>query len=114
MTGIASTASSVPNLASALLVVVLAGLGTYALRFGGLALADRLPSDGAAARFLRALPGTLMVALVVPEVVQAGPVGWAASVVVLLLMARTKNLLIAAASGVAMVALIRNLASALM
>lgn len=114
MTGIGSPAGSVPNLAAAVLVVIFAGLGTYALRFGGLILADRLPTEGAAARFLRALPGTLMVALVVPEIVQAGPVGWGASVLVLLLMARTKNLLIAAASGVAMVALIRNLAPMLM
>ncbi|MFP4483564.1 MAG: AzlD family protein [Spirochaetaceae bacterium] len=112
MTGITPVAGSSPGLTAAVMVVVLSGVGTYVLRFGGLALADRLPTEGATARFLRALPGTLMVALVVPEVVQAGPVGWAAAVVVLLLMARTKNLLIAAGSGVVLVALVRNLALA--
>jgi uncharacterized membrane protein len=101
----------VPDTFSAVLTIVLSGMATYLLRFGGLALSDRLPTRGAVARFLRALPGALLIALVVPEVISAGPVGWAASVIVLLLMARTHNLLIAAGAGVIVVALVRNLGS---
>ncbi|NBC30612.1 MAG: AzlD domain-containing protein [Spirochaetes bacterium] len=96
---------------AAVLTVVLAGAATYLLRYGGLALSDRLPTRGAASRFLRALPGALLVALVVPEVMSAGPLGWAASIIVLLLMAKTKNLLVAAGAGVLTVALVRNLGS---
>lgn len=100
-----------PDLFAAVLTVVLAGTATYLLRYGGLALSDRLPTRGAASRFLRALPGALLVALVVPEAIGAGPLGWAASIIVLLLMARTKNLLVAAGAGVLTVALVRNLGS---
>jgi uncharacterized membrane protein len=99
-----------PALSAALLVVVLSGLGTFALRFGGLALADRLPTHGRSAQFLRALPGTLLVALVVPELMEAGVLGLAAAVVVFLVMARTRNLLVAALSGVVIVAVARQVA----
>jgi len=98
---------------SGILIVVLSGLGTYALRFGGLALADRLPTRGRSARFLRALPGTLLVALVVPELMDAGVVGVVAAVVVFFVMARTRNLLVAALSGVVIVAVVRQVGTLL-
>ncbi|GAA0583273.1 AzlD domain-containing protein [Caenispirillum bisanense] len=59
------------------LVLIIAGVavGTYALRLGGLLLADRLPRKGAIAAGLERLPGIVLLALVVPAVTDLGLLG---------------------------------------
>ncbi len=51
--------------------ILLASAITYALRLGGLLLADRLPKSGPARRFLDCLPGTILVSLTVPGALHA-------------------------------------------
>jgi len=56
--------------------IIAAALITYCFRFGGLLLADRLPRTGPLRIFLDALPGTILVSLVVPSAVHSGWQGW--------------------------------------
>ena len=42
---------------------------------GGLLLADRLPDKGRAAAFLEALPGTILVSFIAPELLRNGVAG---------------------------------------
>ena len=55
-----------------LLVIGFAAVVTYLLRFGGLMLADKLPGSGRWKRFMDALPGTILLSLIAPEIVSAG------------------------------------------
>ena len=73
---------------------------TYTFRFGGLMLADRLPQTGPVRRFLDALPGAILLSLVVPA---AGHAGWAGAlglVACLAVYVKSKNLLLTMAAGV--------------
>ncbi len=82
---------------------------TYAFRFGGLLLADHLPRTGSMRRFLDALPGAILLSLVVPA---AGKSGWAGAVgliACLVIYLKSKNLLVTMAAGVLAVWLFRQL-----
>ena len=81
---------------------------TYAFRFGGLLLADRLPRTGSMRRFLDALPGAILLSLVVPA---AGHCGWAGAVgltACLGVYLKTRNLLLTMVAGVLAVWLFRQ------
>jgi uncharacterized membrane protein len=81
---------------------------TYALRFGGLLLADRLPASGPLRRFLDALPGAILLSLVVPA---AGHAGWAGAVglgACLATYLRSRNLLLTMTAGILAVWLFRQ------
>jgi uncharacterized membrane protein len=81
---------------------------TYAFRFGGLMLADRLPQTGPVRRFLDALPGAILLSLVVPA---AGHAGWAGAVglsACLAVYMKSKNLLLTMGAGVLAVWLFRQ------
>ena len=54
------------------LAIAGAALVTYAFRFGGLLLSEKLPSTGKFKDFMEALPGTILVALVAPGIIAAG------------------------------------------
>ena len=81
---------------------------TYALRFGGLMLADRLPRTGPVRRFLDALPGTILLSLVVPAAIHAGWVGAFGLVACLAVYIKSKNLLLTMIGGVLAVWLLRQ------
>ncbi|MBL0715786.1 MAG: AzlD domain-containing protein [Desulfosarcina sp.] len=63
-----------PSEHTTLLTTVIAGaaLVTYGLRLGGLLLSEKLPRSGAFKIFLEALPGTILISLVIPAIVAAG------------------------------------------
>ena len=63
------------------LAIGLAALVTYGLRLSGLLLAGRMPKTGRVKRFMDALPGTILLSLIVPAAVGAGPPGWVATAV---------------------------------
>ena len=94
-------------LVGAIPAILLASGITYALRLGGLLLADRLPKSGTARRFLDSLPGTLLVALTVPGALHAGLEGMLGLGACLLVYLRTKNLLLTMAAGMLAVWLMR-------
>ena len=86
-------------------------LTTYAMRFGGLLLSERMPKSGGFKLFMQALPGTILVSLVLPGIFSAGPWGWIAAVATGFTAHRTGNLFISMGLGVVIVALQRNFLS---
>ncbi len=92
------------------LVTILGMAGvTYAIRAGGLLLADRLPRTGFVAAWMRHLPGAVLAALVAPAVAGGGiaeAIGAAATLGIYLL---SRNLLAAMIGGVLSVFLMRML-----
>jgi uncharacterized membrane protein len=95
-------------LPGALAAILITAAITYAFRFGGLLLADRLPRTGPMRRFLDALPGAILLSLVVPA---AGHAGWAGGVGLAACLAtylKSKNLLLTMAAGVLAVWLFRQ------
>lgn len=90
-----------------LLAILAASIITYFFRFGGLLLADRLPTTGPLRYFLDALPGTILVSLVVPSALNAGWQGLIGVSACLAVCFWTKNLLLIMVTGVLTVYLIR-------
>lgn len=90
------------------LIAGLAG-GTFAIRYGGAVLGARLPREGPWARFLEALPGTLIVALVTLGIARGGPAEWIAGAVAAGVAIGTRSLPLTMVAGVAAVWLLRRL-----
>ena len=82
---------------------------TFAIRMGGLLVANRLPTTGFVAAWLRHVPGAVLAALVAPAVLAGGPAEWLAAAVTALVFVVTRNLFAAMAGGVAAVWLLRQL-----
>ncbi len=91
-----------------ILAIFLASAVTYSLRLGGLLLAGILPDRGPVRRFLDALPGTILISLVVPAGLQSGLAGMIGLGACLLAYISTKNLMVTMAAGVLMVCLLRQ------
>ena len=89
--------------------IVCAALVTYALRIGGLLLAERLPSRGRFKTFMDALPGTLLIALISPGIAASGLLGGVASLLTAGVAYRSGNVFWAMLTGVGVVALGRQL-----
>ena len=98
-----------PAETAVLVTIVLSALVTYALRVGGLLMADWLPQSGRFKRFMGALPGTILISLVAPGIAAAGIWGGVAAMVTAVCAWKTRNLFFAMAMGVAIVALGRHL-----
>ena len=94
-----------------LLAITGAALATCALRIGCLLLAEKLPRTGAFKTFLEALPGTILISIVMPGIVAAGIWGWIAALLTALLARKTGNTFVAMLAGVAVVALSRFLSA---
>jgi uncharacterized membrane protein len=77
---------------------------TYSLRIGGLLLAAKLPKTGRFKRFMDALPGTILLSLIVPAAIAAGPIGWLATVCTGICSLKTGNVFISMILGVVIVA----------
>ena len=92
-----------------LLAIIAASVITYSFRLGGLLLAERLPRSGPLRAFLDALPGTILVALVVPSALNSGWQGLIGVAACLTVYFKTKNLLLTMFSGVLTVYLIRQI-----
>ncbi len=97
------------NNLAVILAITGAALVTYAFRFGGLLLSEKLPSTGRFKDFMEALPGTILVALVAPGIIAAGLWGCLAALATTLLVWRTGNIFIAMLSGMMIVAGARHM-----
>lgn len=101
------------NIADNHMTVILAIAGaavvTYAFRFGGLLLSEKLPDTGRFKEFMETLPGTILVSLVAPGILAAGLWGCLASLATALLVWRTGNVFVAMLSGMGIVAGARHL-----
>jgi uncharacterized membrane protein len=98
--------------AEALLTILGMAAITYAIRAGGLLLADRLPTHGFVAAWMRHLPGAVLAALVAPAVIGGGLAEWIAAAATVAAYALARNLFAAMVAGVATVFLARTLLGA--
>jgi len=89
------------------LIIAAMAVVTYIMRAGGFFLMGYVPMTGRVRAFLRALPGAVVVALVVPVAARGGIGATAAVLAALAVMAWRRNDLIAVLSGVATAALVR-------
>jgi uncharacterized membrane protein len=89
------------------LVIIGVAIGTYALRLGGLLLAERLPRKGPIAAGLERLPGIVLLALVVPAVANLGMPGAVAAGLTAVTALATRNPLIAMVVGAGTIAVLR-------
>ncbi len=80
---------------------------TFGIRLSGILLGQRLPTSGAWARGLNALPGCLIVALVANLVLSGGPNEWIAGALSLTTALLTCNLLMTMAVGIATIVVAR-------
>lgn len=85
---------------------------TFAIRLGGYLLADRLPTTGLVAAWLRNIPGAVLASLVAPTVIRGGPAEWVATGATAIAYLATRNLFAAMAAGVGTVYLMRTFAGA--
>src|SRR5207253_6148952 len=91
-----------------LLTILGMALVTYATRAGGLWFMDRVAASPRIDAWLHHIPGAVLISIVVPVALVGGPAEWIASAATALVAARTRNLLLAMAVGVAAVWLLRR------
>lgn len=100
--------SSDSPLMNILITLTGAALATYGLRLGGLLLSERLPRAPAFRAFMSALPGTILLSLVVPGILAAGPWGCLAALVTVLTAIKTRQTLLAMLAGMLVIVLQRQ------
>ena len=81
---------------------------TFAIRLGGYLLAERLPTTGFVAAWMRHIPGAVLASLVAPDIVTGGPAGAIAAGATALAYILTRNLFAAMVAGVGTVYLART------
>jgi uncharacterized membrane protein len=86
------------------LTIFCAATVTYSLRLSGLLLAGRLPKTGRFKKFMDALPGTILLSLIVPAAIGAGPIGWLATALTGLCSLKTGNVFVSMLVGIVIVA----------
>ncbi|MBC8208872.1 MAG: AzlD domain-containing protein [Desulfobulbaceae bacterium] len=86
------------------LTIFAAAMVTYGLRLGGLLLAERLPRTGRFQRFMNALPGTILLSLIIPSALAAGFWGWVATLFTAACSLKTGNVFVSMLLGMAIVA----------
>ena len=86
------------------LAILCAALVTYSLRLSGLLLAGRLPKTGRFKRFMDALPGTILLSLIIPAAIAAGPIGWLATAITGMCSLKTGNVFVSMLVGIIIVA----------
>lgn len=84
-------------------------VATYVTKAGGLWLLSRINVSDRIESGLEMLPGVIIISILGPELTSAGPAEWGAAVVVLFVMWRSENVVLALVCGVASVLLFRNL-----
>lgn len=91
-------------------VAVISGMSvaTYTTKAGGLWLLSRIDVSDRIESGLERLPGAIIISILGPELISAGPAEWASATVVFLVMWRTENVLLTLLCGVAAVLLFRG------
>lgn len=93
---------------SALVLILLMGVVTYALRAGGYWLMGRVTLSPRLEAGLAYLPGAVITALVVPSAIEAGLPGIVGLGAVAIVMRRWNNLFLALVAGIGAVWLMRQ------
>lgn len=82
------------------MVILPLAAATFVIRIAGVVMGQRLPQEGAWARALKALPGSLIVALVSVSLLSGGPLEWTAGAVATVVALLTRNLPLTMAAGI--------------
>lgn len=90
-------------------VIVAMAAVTVVTKVGGLWLLSRVDVSERLEAGLSVLPGAIVVAILGPELVAAGPAEWGAAAVTAVVMWRSENILLALCAGVGAVLLLRPL-----
>lgn len=95
-------------------VITIIGMAavTFGIRATGYLVANRLPTSGFVATWLRHIPGAVLASLVAPAVISGGPAEWIATAATALAYLLTRNLFAAMAAGVGTVFFARMLLGA--
>jgi len=80
---------------------------TYAIRAGGLLLANRLPETGFVANWMKHVPGAVLASLIAPAIIAGGVAEGIAAAAVALIYIFSRNLFAAMVGGVLAVYLAR-------
>lgn len=80
---------------------------TYAIRAGGLLLANRLPTTGFVANWMKHVPGAVLASLIAPAVLAGGTAETIAAAATALIYIVSRNLFAAMVGGVVAVYLAR-------
>lgn len=91
----------------ALLTILGMAAVTFAIRAGGLLLANRLPTTGFVANWMKHVPGAVLASLIAPAVLAGGPAEAIAAAATALIYILSRNLFAAMAGGVLAVYLAR-------
>jgi len=91
-----------------ILTIGLMAAATIATRLGGLWLMGRVKMSPFVERWFKALPGSLITAIVAPTVLSGGLAEMLAAGAVILTMIKTKSLLLAMTVGVGVIFLMKN------
>jgi uncharacterized membrane protein len=92
-----------------LLTIFGMALVTYATRVGGLWLMNRVTLSKRVEAWLSYIPGTVLIAIIAPEIIKSGPIGAIAALATTLVAVRSGNLLLAMVVGVGLVWGLRTL-----
>ena len=84
-------------------------VASFGLRLAGVIFVSRLPQSGPLARALDALPGCLMVSLVMVMMMKGGLIEWFVGICVLFSAGITRNATVSMFLGVGLIAVLRNL-----
>jgi uncharacterized membrane protein len=99
--------NSLEPLGLGVLAIVAMAIATVLMRVGGFWLMAYVPLTPRVRRMLEALPGSIVVAIVLPVIVKNGPVAVAAVVAAAIVMILRRNQVLAVAAGVTVAALVR-------
>jgi uncharacterized membrane protein len=95
--------------AETILAILAMGLVTYATRIGGILIMARIALSPRIEAALRYLSGSVLVAVVVPPVIQTGPAAWLGVAASLVAMLKTRHALLSLVLGMATAAAYRAL-----
>jgi uncharacterized membrane protein len=88
-------------------VILVMGIATYVTKAGGLWLLGRVDVSDRVEAGLEVLPGAIVVSILGPTLVDAGPAGWSAAAVALLVAWRSESVLLTIIAGVGAVVFLR-------
>lgn len=91
-----------------IIIILFVALGTYLLRISGLLLSTRLKKYKYVDSLLESIPSTLLIALIIPSIIKEGFIGILASVIVIIVMIKTKNIFLSMSIGVFIIYLSKN------
>ena len=91
-----------------LLIIFAVAIGTYFLRVSGLLLSTRLKKFKYVDSLLESIPATLLIALIIPPILKEGIIGIIASLFVIVVMIKSKNIFLSMSIGVFIIYLNRS------